>query len=534
MRRAGVRQRLPHDPRHHLRRPHRRALRTRRLGASDGAGAEGRRGARRRLRRQRRSDGARREGRGSRPPICAPADWSRFAALVLSPGVPLTHPEPHWSAKLAKAAGVEIIGDIELFCRERAKLAPDAPFVAITGTNGKSTTTALIAHILREAGRDVQMGGNIGTAILSLEPPASDRVHVVEMSSFQIDLTPSLKPTIGVLLNISPDHLDRHGTMEEYAAIKERLVAAADLAVIGIDDEFEPRRRDAPCRLGQAACPHLDRAARFRGRVRRRRSLVSRRWRRPGGLRRHLRHPLAARHPQRPERGGGGRGRGCARRRRPRRSAPASRPSPASRTAWRRSAGAGAAIFVNDSKATNADSTEKALASFERIFWILGGKPKEGGIESLRPYFPKIDRAYLIGEASGCLRRHARRARCRICAAARSTRPWPPRPRTPRARARRGAGRAALAGLRLLRPVPELRGARQPLPRARAGAARHRGKGTVNANRRMHGSSRPKRRRRRPMMSRAERTLVGDWWWTVDRATLAGARHPDGRRASCS
>ena len=100
------------------------------------------------------------------------ADWSRFAALVLAPGVPLTHPEPHWTVAKAKAAGVEIIGDVELFCRERAKSCPDAPFVAITGTNGKSTTTALIAHILQAAGRDVQMGGNIGTAILELEPPA--------------------------------------------------------------------------------------------------------------------------------------------------------------------------------------------------------------------------------------------------------------------------------------------------------------------------------------------------------------------------
>src|SRR5215210_3166167 len=164
------------------------------------------------------------------------ADWSRFAALILSPGVPLTHPEPHWSAQLAKDAGVEVIGDIELFCREREKIAPDAPFVAITGTNGKSTTTALIAHILREAGRDVQMGGNIGTAILSLEPPAEDRVHVVECSSFQIDLAPSLAPTVGVLLNVSPDHLDRHGTMENYAAIKERLVVNAGTAVVGVDD----------------------------------------------------------------------------------------------------------------------------------------------------------------------------------------------------------------------------------------------------------------------------------------------------------
>ncbi len=110
------------------------------------------------------------------------ADWSAFAALVLSPGVPLTHPEPHWSVARARAAGVEVIGDIELFCRERRRHAPDAPFVAITGTNGKSTTTALVAHLLRGAGCDVQMGGNIGKAILSLEPPRADRFHVIECS----------------------------------------------------------------------------------------------------------------------------------------------------------------------------------------------------------------------------------------------------------------------------------------------------------------------------------------------------------------
>src|SRR5438552_6513806 len=166
------------------------------------------------------------------------ADWSRFAALVLAPGVPLTHPAPHWTVAKAKAAGVEIIGDVELFCRERAKSCPDAPFVAITGTNGKSTTTALIAHILRSAGRDVQMGGNIGTAILDLEPPAATRVHVIEMSSFQIELTPSLAPGIGVLLNVSPDHLDRHGTMQHYAALKARLVEAAQRVIIGEGDDW--------------------------------------------------------------------------------------------------------------------------------------------------------------------------------------------------------------------------------------------------------------------------------------------------------
>src|SRR6185295_421584 len=166
------------------------------------------------------------------------ADWSRFAALVLAPGVPLTHPAPHWTVAMALAAGVEVIGDIELFSRQRATSCPDAPFVAITGTNGKSTTTALIAHILGTAGRDAQMGGNIGTAILDLEPPARDRVHVIEMSSFQIELTPSLAPGIGVLLNVSPDHLDRHGTMQHYAALKARLVESSRRAIVGEDDDW--------------------------------------------------------------------------------------------------------------------------------------------------------------------------------------------------------------------------------------------------------------------------------------------------------
>jgi len=152
-------------------------------------------------------------------------DWSRVAALVLAPGVPLTHPAPHWSAALAHAAGVEVIGDIDLFCRQRRLVAPTAPFVAITGTNGKSTTTALTSHLLRSAGHDAQMGGNIGTAILSLEPLDEGRAYVIECSSYQIDLAPTLNPSVGILLNITEDHLDRHGTLQHYAAVKERLVA---------------------------------------------------------------------------------------------------------------------------------------------------------------------------------------------------------------------------------------------------------------------------------------------------------------------
>ncbi len=141
----------------------------------------------------------------------ATADWSELASLVLSPGVPLTHPAPHWTVLKARQAGVEIIGDIEFFCRERRKIAPKSPFVAITGTNGKSTTTALVAHLFRSFGFAVEVGGNIGTPILALEPPAQDRVHVIECSSFQIDLAPTLDPSVGILLNITPDHLDRHG-----------------------------------------------------------------------------------------------------------------------------------------------------------------------------------------------------------------------------------------------------------------------------------------------------------------------------------
>src|SRR6266849_6717169 len=181
-------------------------------------------------------------------------DWSKIAALVLSPGVPLTHPAPHWTVGLARAAGVEVIGDIELFCRERRSHLPDSIFVAITGTNGKSTTTALVAHLLEGAGFDVQLGGNIGTAILSLEPLRPGRAHVIECSSYQIDLAPSLDPKIGILLNITEDHLDRHGTLKEYAAVKERLVAGVQrngTAIVGVDDKWCQAAADRLEHLGK-------------------------------------------------------------------------------------------------------------------------------------------------------------------------------------------------------------------------------------------------------------------------------------------
>jgi UDP-N-acetylmuramoylalanine--D-glutamate ligase len=322
------------------------------------------------------------------------ADWSRFHSLILSPGVPLTHPEPHWSARLAREAGVEIVGDIELFCRERAKSAPRAPFVAITGTNGKSTTTALVAHILRTAGRDVQLGGNIGTAVLTLEPPSDDRIHVVECSSFQIDLAPSLAPTVGILLNLSPDHLDRHGTMENYAAIKERLVARADTAVIGIDDagsEAIAGRLSAGRPVVTISAERVADIYAEGASIRRRTGRTLASLEGIGSLRgRHNAQNAAAAAAAAILLGLDHDGA----------IAEGVRSFPGLPHRMEEIGRRGPALFVNDSKATNADSTEKALTSFDRILWILGGKAKEGGIDALRPYFRKVEKAYLIGAAS--------------------------------------------------------------------------------------------------------------------------------------
>ncbi|MCO5084699.1 MAG: UDP-N-acetylmuramoyl-L-alanine--D-glutamate ligase [Rhizobiaceae bacterium] len=326
-------------------------------------------------------------------------DWSVFASFVLSPGVPLTHPKPHWSVELARGAGVEVIGDIELFVRERNALAPDAPFIAITGTNGKSTTTALTAHILRSAGRDTQMGGNIGRAIMTLDPPKPDRFYVVECSSYQIDLAPSINPTAGILLNLTPDHLDRHGTMQHYASIKERLVAGSDTAIVGVDDAYCVQIADRLERAGKAV------------------SRISKRLPLPDGFFADGTDLMEASHG-RYERIAFLEGIGSLRGQHNAQNALAavaaclkvgldlgeiqagleSFPGLAHR--MEQVGRKGRVLFVNDSKATNADASAPALSSFQRIYWIAGGLPKEGGIEPLRGFFPRITKAYLIGEAA--------------------------------------------------------------------------------------------------------------------------------------
>src|SRR3954451_12379010 len=181
------------------------------------------------------------------------ADWRDIPALVPSPGIPHSFPEPHPAVVRAREAGAEIIGDIELLSRAQ----PDARYIGITGTNGKSTTTALIGHILAAAERRVEVGGNLGTPALSLAPLGRDGSYVLEASSFQLELITSLAFNTAILLNITPDHLDRHGTMDGYIAAKRRIFAGqkpGGAAIIGIDDEIcrdicGELRRSHPARI---------------------------------------------------------------------------------------------------------------------------------------------------------------------------------------------------------------------------------------------------------------------------------------------
>jgi UDP-N-acetylmuramoylalanine--D-glutamate ligase len=146
-------------------------------------------------------------------------NWESVETLVLSPGIPHTHPAPHVSATTARNLGAEIIGDIELL----ARACPEARYVAITGTNGKSTTTALLGHILGKAGCTVEVGGNIGRPAIEFEPLGEDGIYVLELSSYQLELVSSLACDVALLINIAPDHLDRHGGMDGYVAAKRRI-----------------------------------------------------------------------------------------------------------------------------------------------------------------------------------------------------------------------------------------------------------------------------------------------------------------------
>lgn len=322
------------------------------------------------------------------------ADWKHFDSFVLSPGVPLNFPQPHWSVEKAKTAQVEIIGDIELFCRERRKVAPKSKLVAITGTNGKSTTTALTAHILREVGGKVEMGGNIGVPALELEID-DGKIFVLECSSYQIELAPSLDPDVGVLLNVTEDHLDRHSTLQNYADVKERLIAGVvkdGLAIIGVDDVYSEaiaqHARVKTCKI--SVVKKLDDGIYRDGTrlIERDRMLIDL----------ATCPSLRGAHNTQNAAAAFAAARFCGVGESEIVKAMQNFPGLAHR--MQLVGTIGKALVVNDSKATNADAAGKALSSFDNIYWIAGGRPKTSGIASLKGFFPIIRHAYLIGEAA--------------------------------------------------------------------------------------------------------------------------------------
>ncbi len=333
------------------------------------------------------------------------ADWSGFDALLLSPGVPLTNPQPHWTVSLAHAWGVAIIGDVEIFARSLNALPPhQRPKVcAITGTNGKSTTTALIGHICSASGRDTRVGGNIGYGVLGLDDMHGGAIYVLELSSYQLDLTSSLKADAALLLNISPDHLDRHGGMEGYVEAKRRIFLnqqKGDTAIIGVDDPWGQRicteitalnrRTIRPISAGRAMSRGVyvlqgilydatgERSVEVADLTAARALLGRHNWQNAAAA---YAACLALGIPSQEIIAG-----------------MISFPGLAHR--MQEVARAGKVHFINDSKATNADAARQAMSTFPKFYWIAGGKAKAGGIESLVDLFPRVAGAYLIGEAA--------------------------------------------------------------------------------------------------------------------------------------
>lgn len=333
-------------------------------------------------------------------------DWRNFAALILSPGVPTTFPAPHRVVTLANAVGVPIMGDVELFARAvNALPATQRPrVIGVTGTNGKSTTTALIAHILSEAGKDVRMGGNIGHAVLDLAPLHGGAYYVLELSSFQLELVEKLRLDVAVWLNATPDHLDRHGSMQDYVAAKKRIFlnqGAGDHAIIGVDDPYCASTCTALTAAGaQTVTPISSGQALGKGVCALGAKIFEARQGRaelmadldaaPALLGKHnaqnaaaafaATHALGIDH---------------------RVIAHALKTFPGLPHRLERVANVDGVRFVNDSKATNADAAAQALAVYPRVYWIAGGVAKDGGIQTLSPYFSRIARAYLIGQAAG-------------------------------------------------------------------------------------------------------------------------------------
>ncbi len=301
-------------------------------------------------------------------------DLTGFDAVVVSPGVPLnTHP----LAAQAKAAGVPIIGDIELFAQARADM-PSHKVVGITGTNGKSTTTALVHHLCQTAGIPSLMGGNIGLPILAQEPLPADGVYVLELSSYQIDLTQTLDCEVAVLLNVTPDHLDRYDGFDAYAASKARLFA------------MQSPEHDAVIGIGDAASAQIARGLSARGehltKIAPGVCMDQRNWPSLQGPH-NAQNALAAIAVAKSL--------GIA-------DADIDRGLASFAGLPHRMelvAALNGVAYVDDSKATNPESTAPALGAFGRVHWIVGGRPKGDDLDACAPYFDRVVAAYTIGEA---------------------------------------------------------------------------------------------------------------------------------------
>lgn len=331
-------------------------------------------------------------------------DWRSFAGLVLSPGVPLTFPKPHRVVELARAVGVPILSDVELFARAvNARPAHARPrLVGVTGTNGKSTTAALIAHILEVCGKDVRLGGNIGRGVLDLPELHAGAVYVLELSSFQLELVDSLRCDVAVFLNFAPDHLDRHGSLANYFAAKKRIFrnqGSGDWAILGVDSPETARlltqltsegvRRVAGVSNRQALGRGVSAlGGRIYDALHGQASFAVDLAAAPALIGQHNGQNAAAAYAAARALGLDGR-----------RIAAAVHSFPGLAHRLEVVGEAAGVRFVNDSKATNADAAAQALAVFPRVRWILGGRAKEGGIEPLERFFPRVAKAYCIGEA---------------------------------------------------------------------------------------------------------------------------------------
>lgn len=288
--------------------------------------------------------------------------------LVLSPGVPYTY-NPHPVVQRAKADNLEIIGDLEILHR----CHHGRETIGITGTNGKSTTTALVAHILQTCGVDYMIGGNIGKPVLEQALPSAGGLIVLEMSSYQIDLCPTFRPDIAVLLNITPDHLDRHGTMEEYAAAKARMLDGANTVICSIDDKYckEIAKGRTVIELtakDEELAARLPDVAMLRGLHNRQNMMAAFYVCRACGCGEEDMIEAIKSYPGLPHR-----------------QFPVRTINGVS--------------YINDSKATNVQSAATALGTYPHIYWIVGGRQKDGGLSGLEEFTSRIHKAFLIGEA---------------------------------------------------------------------------------------------------------------------------------------